>query len=121
MPAASGPGDWPDLLAATLARDPALSITAWADRAGLDPASVSRGFARAYGVSPKRFRLELRTRSAVRALAGWRGTLAAHRCGSWLRRSGAFRPRRAGADRIDAVATQGGGLGKVRSSRGLVP
>ena len=77
MPAASGPGDWPDLLAATLARDPALSITAWADRAGLDPASVSRGFARAYGVSPKRFRLELRTRSAVRALAGWRGTLAA--------------------------------------------
>lgn len=75
-PSASGPGDWPDLLAAALARDPALSITGWADRAGLDPASVSRGFARAYGVSPKRFRLELRTRTAVRALAGWRGSLA---------------------------------------------
>jgi len=71
------PGDWPDLLAAALGRDPALSITGWADDAGLDPASVSRGFARAYGVSPKRFRLELRTRSAVRALSGWRGTLAA--------------------------------------------
>ncbi len=73
----AGPGDWPDLLAAALAADPALPITGWADVAGLDPASVSRGFARAYGVSPKRFRLELRTRRAVRALAGWRGTLAA--------------------------------------------
>jgi len=75
-PSMAGPDDWPDLLAAALGRDPALSITGWADRAGLDPASVSRGFARAYGVSPKRFRLELRTRTAVRALAGWRGTLA---------------------------------------------
>ena len=71
------PGDWPDLLAAALAADPALAITDWARAAGLDPASVSRGFARAYGISPKRFRLELRTRCAVRALAGWRGTLAA--------------------------------------------
>lgn len=76
MPFVPGPNDWPDLLAAALNRDPALSIAGWADRAGLDPASVSRGFARAYGVSPKRFRLELRTRTAVRALAGWRGTLA---------------------------------------------
>lgn len=74
--AAPGPGDWPDLLAAALGRDPALSITRWADQAGLDPASVSRGFLRAYGVSPKRFRLELRTRTAVRALPGWRGTIA---------------------------------------------
>lgn len=75
-PATSGPDDWPDLLAAALGRDPALSITGWADHAGLDPASVSRGFLRAYGVSPKRFRLELRTRTAVRALAGWQGSLA---------------------------------------------
>ncbi|WP_447728188.1 helix-turn-helix domain-containing protein [Sphingomonas koreensis] len=74
---AAGPGDWPDLLAAALAVDPALPIGDWARTTGLDPASVSRGFARAYGVSPKRFRLELRTRRAVRALAGWRGTLAA--------------------------------------------
>lgn len=73
----ASPSDWPDLLATALDRDSALSITGWADAAGLDPASVSRGFARAYGVSPKRFRLELRTRRAVRALPGWRGTLAA--------------------------------------------
>lgn len=71
-----GPGDWPDLLAAALGRDAALSITGWADQAGLDPASVSRGFARTYGVSPKRFRLELRARTAVRALSGWQGTIA---------------------------------------------
>lgn len=74
---AAGPDDWPDLLAAALAADPALPIGDWADSVGLDPASVSRGFARAYGVSPKRFRLELRTRRAVRTLSGWRGTLAA--------------------------------------------
>lgn len=74
---AATPGDWPDLLAAALAADPALPIAGWAEAAGLDPASVSRGFARAYGVSPKRFRLELRTRRAVRALPRWRGTLAA--------------------------------------------
>ncbi|WP_343521495.1 AraC family transcriptional regulator [Sphingomonas sp.] len=71
------PGDWPDLLAAALADDPDLAIRDWAAATGLDPASVSRGFARAYGVSPKRFRLETRTRRAVRALAGWRDTLAA--------------------------------------------
>lgn len=74
---AASPGDWPDLLATALARDPALPIAGWAGAMGLNPASVSRGFVGAYGVSPKRFRLELRTRAAVRALAGWRGTLAA--------------------------------------------
>jgi AraC-like DNA-binding protein len=48
----------------------------WAGRMGLDPASVSRGFARAYGVSPKRFRLEVRTRRALAALPAWPGSLA---------------------------------------------
>lgn len=68
--------DWPDLLAAALRADPDLAITPWARSIGLDPASVSRGFARVYGVSPKRFRLEVRTRRALAALPGWRGTLA---------------------------------------------
>lgn len=68
--------DWPDLLAAALSADPDLAITPWARDVGLDPASVSRGFARAYGTSPKRFRLEARTRRALSALSGWRGTLA---------------------------------------------
>ncbi|BBB12826.1 helix-turn-helix domain-containing protein [Sphingopyxis sp. FD7] len=68
--------DWPDLLAAALSADPDLAIASWARGIGLDPASVSRGFARAYGASPKRFRIEARTRRALAALSGWRGTLA---------------------------------------------
>lgn len=77
MPGVSRLEDWPDLLAAALRNDPALGLTGWADANGLDPASVSRGFARAYGVSPKRFRLEARARRAALALSGWRGSLAA--------------------------------------------
>ena len=74
--ATSACDDWPDLLAATLRADPDLALAPWARRMKLDPASVSRGFARAYGVSPKRFRIEVRTRRALSALAEWRGTLA---------------------------------------------
>ena len=69
--------DWPDLLAAALRDDPDLSISSWADAMGLAAASVSRGFARAYGVSPKRFRFEVRVRSAARSLPTWGGSLAA--------------------------------------------
>lgn len=68
--------DWPDLLAHALSKTPDILLTHWADAMGLDPASVSRGFARAYGVSPKRFRLEVRTRRALGALPSWRGNLA---------------------------------------------
>jgi AraC-like DNA-binding protein len=75
-PAATRLSDWPDLLAAALRSDPDLALADWARTAGLDPASVSRGFARAYGVSPKRFRLESRTRRALAALDGWTGNLA---------------------------------------------
>jgi AraC-like DNA-binding protein len=76
-PDAARAADWPDLLAAALRDDPGVAITSWADRMGLDPASVSRGFSRAYGLSPKRFRLEARTRRAVLALDRWHGGLAA--------------------------------------------
>jgi len=68
--------DWPDLLAAVLRGDPDTPLAPWARHMKLDPASVSRGFARAYGVSPKRFRLEARTRRAIAALVDWRGSLA---------------------------------------------
>jgi AraC-like DNA-binding protein len=70
-------GDWPDLLASALRDDPGLHISDWADRMGLAAASVSRGFLRAYGVSPKRFRLEARAGQAARRLPDWAGTLAA--------------------------------------------
>ena len=69
--------DWPDLLAEALAADPALGIADWADAMGLAPQSISRGFRLAYGISPKRYRLELRALQALRRLPGWRGTLAA--------------------------------------------
>jgi len=70
-------GDWPDLLAAALASDPALRIADWADCMGLAPASVSRGFGRAFGATPKRYRLEARALRAARRLPHWRGSLAA--------------------------------------------
>ncbi|WP_343606575.1 AraC family transcriptional regulator [Roseateles sp.] len=69
--------DWPDLLAEALADDPALGIADWADAMGLAPQSISRGFRLAYGISSKRYRLELRALQALRRLPGWRGTLAA--------------------------------------------
>lgn len=77
QPGAAYARDWPDLLANALRHDPGLVLAEWADRIGLDPASVSRGFARAYGVAPRRFRLEARTHRAVAALPGWRYGLAA--------------------------------------------
>jgi len=69
--------DWPDRLAAALAIQPDFSIEDWADSMGLAPQSISRGFRRAYGVSPKRYRIEQRTLRAIRNLRNWRGTLAA--------------------------------------------
>ena len=68
--------DWPDQLAAALASQGDFSIEDWADEMGLAPPSISRGFRQAYGVSPKRFRLEQRTLRALRKLQTWPGTLA---------------------------------------------
>jgi AraC-like DNA-binding protein len=68
--------DWPDRLAAALAAKPELSIEDWAASMGLAPQSVSRGFRQAYGVSPKRYRMEQRTLRAIRDLNTWPGTLA---------------------------------------------
>lgn len=56
--------DWPDLLAADLAHDPSLALGRWADHHGLARASVSRGFAKAYGIAPEVFRAELKTKAA---------------------------------------------------------
>lgn len=60
--------DWPDALAAALNNDPSIEITAWASRQGLTAESVSRGFHKVFGVTPKRFRLEARARRAWRDL-----------------------------------------------------
>ena len=68
--------DWPDRLAAALAGDGTLVLGDWAVATGIAPQSVSRGFQRVYGVSPKRYRLEQRALRAIRRLDGWRGSLA---------------------------------------------
>jgi AraC-like DNA-binding protein len=56
--------DWPEKLAIALSHDPSRSIGAWARDEGLRPETISRGFRRAFGVSPQLFRLEVRARRA---------------------------------------------------------
>lgn len=75
-PVARQLADWPDILAAALTDDPDLILGDWADAMGLAPASVSRGFARVYGVSPQRYRLEARARRAIAPIVGSSATLA---------------------------------------------
>lgn len=59
--------DWPDELAAALVETPGLSLGAWARERRLAPETVSRGFSRVFGVTPKRFRFEARARQALQA------------------------------------------------------
>lgn len=60
--------DWPDMLAEALRRDPDTVLEPWAEDAGLAPATVSRGFRQAFGVSPRRYRAEQRALRAARML-----------------------------------------------------
>jgi AraC-like DNA-binding protein len=69
-PVAPAAADWPDLLAAELPQTPLLRLDRWAADHGLTSYAVSRGFALAYGVSPKRYRLEQRAAAAARAICG---------------------------------------------------
>ena len=68
--------DWPDMLADELGRERCGSLTHWAEIHDLHPASVSRGFRLAYGVTPKRFRLEQMTARAARRIRGSADTLS---------------------------------------------
>jgi AraC-like DNA-binding protein len=60
--------DWPDLLARDLTLHPHLSLAAWAQRHGLAAETLSRGFARVFGITPRRWRFEVRVRRALYAL-----------------------------------------------------
>ncbi len=62
--------DWPDLLADHLRAPASLPLHVWADHAGLAPETISRGFKKLYGVSPRRYRLEYAGRNAWRQIAG---------------------------------------------------
>lgn len=64
IPSPGRRNDWPDLLLADLAADPATHIGEWAEANGLARETVSRGFAAAYGIAPSSLRGELRARAA---------------------------------------------------------
>jgi AraC-like DNA-binding protein len=67
-PIEPGAVDWPDMLARRLSGERPLRLDVWAGEHGLSPSALSRGFALAYGVTPKRFRLEQRGAAAARAI-----------------------------------------------------
>ena len=73
---------WPDELATALRQDRVLVLRDWAEERSISPASLSRGFRDAYGVSPQRFRLDWRTRLAWRKVVGEAASLTeiAHEC-----------------------------------------
>jgi len=56
--------DWPDLLALDIRLGRVRRLAEWAEAHGLAVETVSRGFARVYGVVPARFRGEWRARGA---------------------------------------------------------
>jgi len=59
---------WTERLAASLANETALSLRTWAEGEDIAPETLSRGFGRAFGASPKLFRREARARRALHAL-----------------------------------------------------
>lgn len=69
--------DWPDQLAADLLDLPDLSLARWAERRGLHPASLSRGFGQQFEITPAQFRLIARTHRAIRRVIGSAAALSA--------------------------------------------
>jgi len=57
--------DWPDMLALELASSDCQPLGHWAEGVGLAAETLSRGFRAAYGITPARFRAEVRTRRAM--------------------------------------------------------
>jgi AraC-like DNA-binding protein len=65
-PGHPGSRHWSGILASDLRNTACLSLRRWAGTFGMRPEELSRGFRREFGVSPKQYRLETRTRSAWR-------------------------------------------------------
>ena len=59
------PMDWPDILARDLRVNPEVELRKWAETMGIRPETVSRGFRRAFGVSPQSFRAKVRLLQAL--------------------------------------------------------
>jgi AraC-like DNA-binding protein len=60
--------DWPDELAASMAQNASVNLSAWGEAKGISAWDQSRGFAQVFGVSPCAFRARARTRQAWRAI-----------------------------------------------------
>jgi AraC-like DNA-binding protein len=76
------PGEqhWTSELAVTLASGSLLSLRQWAEERGLRPDELSRGFRSEFGVAPRLFRLEARSRRAWATVvrSNWSLTRIAH-------------------------------------------
>lgn len=75
-PLESSAEDWPDVLAFDLLNDPDCRLDDWSRRHNLAAETVSRGFGKVFGVTPAAFRLEVRTRRAVRMIGDESAPLA---------------------------------------------
>lgn len=60
--------DWADTLALAIAADSDCRLGSWAERHGFAAETLSRGFRRAYGLTPARFRSEMRAHQAMRLI-----------------------------------------------------
>lgn len=65
MPAPLLAEDWPERLAVALAGGAVASLGAWAETFGISREHLSRGFRQVFGVSPRQFRWEARSRAAL--------------------------------------------------------
>lgn len=68
LPLSDDDQHWTQAIASTLVSASSLSLRELAAERGLRPDELARGFRREFGVSPKRFRLEARTRRAWAAV-----------------------------------------------------
>lgn len=67
-PKAPPPTDWPELVARAIRENPSKPISHWCRSLDLAPGTVSRGFRRAFGVSPAQYRATARARASYEAL-----------------------------------------------------
>jgi AraC-like DNA-binding protein len=66
----AGAFDWEDELCRALLGDGSVQLTEWAERNGLSPWTVSRGFREVFAVTPESFRARSRARRAWRRICG---------------------------------------------------
>jgi AraC-like DNA-binding protein len=69
--------DWPDELAALMAQNASVNLSAWSETKGISAWDRSRSFAKVFAISPCAFRARARTRQAWRAIRTTRTPLSA--------------------------------------------